>query len=207
MTIHKIPNQIIKGNLTPLNLSKVTGISIHHMAHPTADVKTVEGWHVNNQGYSAIGYNYFVAFDGTIYEGRGLNLGAHTLGYNNVTIGIGFQGNFHNGTNLALSDMSDVQFNAGLELIKWLKEKIPSIVKVGGHKDYTSTACPGNMFPLYEMVLGKKRGEEIIVITNAEQALDKIIAAGVDTNKSFWLKACEHVKYLEELFIKIANKI
>ena len=75
MNIIKIPNQIIKQPLQPLNLKKVDSIALHHMAHPTADVKTVEDWHIN-QGWRAFGYNFWVAFDGTIYEGRGFNMGA-----------------------------------------------------------------------------------------------------------------------------------
>ena len=75
MNIQKIPNQIIKQPLQYLNLAKVDSIALHHMAHPTADVKTVESWHIN-QGWRAIGYNFWVGFDGTVYEGRGFKLGA-----------------------------------------------------------------------------------------------------------------------------------
>ena len=49
-------------------------------------------------------------------------------------------------------------------------------------------------------------GLEVIPLT-AEQAIDKIIAKGVDTDKKFWLTACEHVKFLDALFIKIADKM
>ena len=36
------------------------------MAHSTADIKTVESWHLG-QGYNAIGYNYWVG-DGTLRQ-------------------------------------------------------------------------------------------------------------------------------------------
>ena len=149
--INKIPNQIIKGRLQPLNLQRVKGIAIHHMAHATADVKTVESWHIN-QGYNAIGYNYWIGFDGTIYEGRGLNVGAHTLGHNDTTIGIGFQGDYSKAVEMPVE-----QFNAGIDIIAYVKSKVPSIVKIGGHKDFMATACPGRYFPLDEMISGKKR--------------------------------------------------
>ena len=154
--INKIPNQVIKGRLQPLNLQRVTGIALHHMAHPTADIKTVEGWHLG-QGYNAIGYNYWVGFDGTIYEGRGLNQGAHTLGHNDTTIGIGFQGDYSKPFEMPLE-----QFNAGIDIISYVKSKVPSIVKVGGHKDFMATACPGRYFPLDEMIGGKKRSVKMI---------------------------------------------
>ena len=95
MMIHKIPNQIIKEPLQPLNLKKVDSIALHHMAHPTADVKTVESWHIN-QGWRAFGYNFWVAFDGTVYEGRGFNMGAGVENQNDRIISIGFQGDYEN---------------------------------------------------------------------------------------------------------------
>lgn len=205
--IHKISNQIINGKLTPLKLPKVTGIALHHMANATWNVKDVEAYHVNINGWNAIGYNYWIAFDGTVYEGRGLNTGAHVTGFNSSTIGIGFQGNFQSGTKVALSVMSDAQFNAGIELISYLKSKIPTITKVGGHRDFASSACPGNTFPIAEMIAGKKREVIKVEITTVEEALDKIIAAGVDTDKVFWVKACVYDTYLDRLLIKIANAI
>ena len=93
MEIIKIPKQVIKGALKPLDLKKVDSIVLHHMAHSTADVKTIETWHIN-KGWVAIGYNYFVAFDGTVYEGRGLNESASVSGHNHHIISIGFQGDY-----------------------------------------------------------------------------------------------------------------
>ena len=45
------------------------------------------------------------------------------------------------------------------------------------------------------------------VIENAEQALEKIVSKGVSINKDHWLTACNYVKWLDELLIKIANKM
>ena len=88
MIINKIPNQIITEPLQPLNLSKVDSIALHHM-DTDADVKEIERSHIN-KGWRAIGYNYWVAVDGTIYEGRGLNLGAGVDNQNGHIISIGF---------------------------------------------------------------------------------------------------------------------
>jgi hypothetical protein len=204
LKIHKIPSQIIKGKLTPLNTKNVTGIALHHMANANWSVKDVENYHVNSNGWTAIGYNYWIGFDGSIYEGRGLNIGAHITGFNSTTVGIGFQGNFQSGTKVPVSVMTDEQFNAGVELIAWLKEQIPSIQKIGGHRDFAASSCPGDTFPLAEMIIGRKRGVKTMIQT-AEQALDKIISCGAEIDRQFWLSACDHVKYLEELFIKIAK--
>ena len=152
MDIKKIPNQIIKQPLQTLNLAKVDSIALHHMAHPTADVKTVEGWHIN-QGWRAFGYNFWVGFDGTVYEGRGFKLGAGVENQNGHIISIGFQGDYHSKD----VKMPDAQFNAGIDIIKYVMEKVPSIKNIGGHGEFMATACPGKYFPLGEMKSLKKR--------------------------------------------------
>lgn len=155
MKIQKIPNQIIKQPLQYLNLSKVDSIALHHMAHPTADVKIVEGWHIN-QGWRAFGYNFWVGFDGVVYEGRGFNLGAGVSNENGHIISIGFQGDYHSKD----VKMPDAQFNAGIDIIKYVMEKVPTAKKIGGHRDFGATACPGEYFPLEEFKTLKKRGEK-----------------------------------------------
>jgi N-acetylmuramoyl-L-alanine amidase len=141
------------GSLIPLNLNKVEGIALHHMAHPTWILEDVHLFHRDSRGWVGIGYNYWIAFDGMITEGRGLNQGAHVKGYNDKLIGIGFQGDY-DGLN---KSMPDAQFNAGMDLINWLQKKIPTIKEVNGHSRWQSTACPGKHFPLDEMINSKKR--------------------------------------------------
>ena len=165
MNIQKIPNQIIKEPLQYLNLKNVDSIALHHMAHPTADVKTVEGWHIN-QGWRAIGYNFWVGFDGTVYEGRGFNLGAGVENENGHIISIGFQGDYHSKD----VKMPDAQFNAGVDIIKYVLENVPSIKKIGGHRDFMATACPGQYFPLEEMKTLKKRGAETMQYYDTTEA-------------------------------------
>ncbi len=155
MVIQKIQNQIIKEPLQSLNLSKVDAVALHHMACDN-HVKNIERMHIN-QGWRAIGYNYWIAFDGTIYEGRGLNLGAGVENQNGHIISIGFQGDYSKER-----QMSDAQFNSGIDMINWLKEKVPTIKKIGGHKDFMATQCPGNYFPLKEMITLNKRSEAIM---------------------------------------------
>lgn len=158
---HKIikPNLQWRGSLTPLRLNQVDGIALHHMAHPTADINQVHSWHLNN-GWTGLGYGYWIAFDGTIYEGRGLNQNAGVLNHNGHLISVGFQGNYDIVSGVASNtQMTDLQFNAGVWLIKYLKEKVPTIKTVEGHGFWQSTACPGRYFPLLEMKSGQYRGE------------------------------------------------
>ena len=155
MKINKIPNQIISEPLQPLNLKKVDSIALHHMA-TDADVKTIEKMHVQ-KGWRAIGYNFWVEFDGTVYEGRGFNLGAGVENQNGHIISIGFQGDY----DTKKREMPNAQFNSGIDVIRYVKSKIPTIKKVGGHKDFMATACPGKYFPLAEMKKGERRETKV----------------------------------------------
>ena len=194
MKIEKIPNQIIKQPLQYLNLSKVDSIALHHMAHPTADVKTVEGWHIN-QGWRAIGYNFWVGFDGTVYEGRGFKLGAGVENQNGHIISIGFQGDYHSKS----VKMPDAQFNAGVDIIKYVMEKVPTVKKIGGHGEFMATACPGKYFPLEEMKSLKKRSVNM-TLDNAIEILKT--KAGLE-QKTIDFLLC--YKYGNELIVKLAK--
>ena len=67
---------------------------LHHAAAKTCSADDVHRWHLQN-GWVGIGYHFFVRKDGSVYRGRPENaIGAHTVGYNSVSIGICFEGNF-----------------------------------------------------------------------------------------------------------------
>lgn len=148
----------IRNPLQHLNLARVDAIALHHMAHPTADIYEVQRWHLN-QGWRAFGYNYWVGFDGTIYEGRGLHMGAGVANQNDHIISIGFQGNYQSGIGIDVNTMSDAQFNAGIDIIRWVQQQVPAATRIGGHGEFMATACPGDRFPLGEMKTLKKRKE------------------------------------------------
>jgi N-acetylmuramoyl-L-alanine amidase len=57
--------------------------------------------------------------------------------------------------------MPDAQFNSGVDIINYVKERVPSVKRVAGHRDFMATACPGDTFPLEELAGGVKRvGQE-----------------------------------------------
>ncbi len=107
------------------------------MAHTTWDIMDVHNYHKNGNGWSGIGYNFSIEFDGTIYVGRGFNQGAHCLGYNDTTIGIGYQGYFDK------QQMTDAQLRAGNALNAWLIDQPPhgQANEIVGHGDLGNTAC------------------------------------------------------------------
>jgi len=208
MNIKGIPNQIIKEPLIPLNLKKVDSIALHHMAHPTADIKEVEGWHIN-QGWIALGYNFWVAFDGTVYGGRWFNQGAGVLNQNSHIISIGFQGDY----NSKPVNMPDAQFNAGIELIEFIKSEVPTIKKVDGHNGFMATACPGQYFPLTEMQKGIKRN--VANQFSYDNTVNNMILDGIisgNENMQHWEKALagKHEfkpEYVRTILDKYHNKL
>lgn len=143
------------GKLKKLYASKVKYIMIHHSAHPSWDVYNVHNYHKNSNGWIGIGYNFFINPDGTVFEGRGFNIGAGATGYNSNSIHICFAGNFEK------QKPSNSQLRNGKELIKWLLEILPLNVKIIGHKDIGKTACPGRNFPLEEFKNIRKEKKEM----------------------------------------------
>lgn len=143
------------GNLKPLYLSKIKYIMIHHTAHPTWNIYDVHNFHQHTNGWIGIGYNFFINPDGTVFEGRGLNVGAGATGYNYNSIHVCFAGNFEN------QKPSETQLENGKDLIEYLLTLVPSDVKIIGHKDIGKTACPGRNFPLDEFKNIRKEEKEM----------------------------------------------
>ncbi|KAK2151800.1 hypothetical protein LSH36_350g02015 [Paralvinella palmiformis] len=54
-----------------------------------AEVRGIQNYHMDNNGWNDIGYNFLIGDDGNAYEGRGwYTLGAHAQSYNDDAIGI-----------------------------------------------------------------------------------------------------------------------
>lgn len=114
-----------------------TEFIVHHSAGPKSQsVRSIQDFHMGSNGWSDIGYNFLVDEDGTVYEGRGwLTVGAHAPDHNRSGIGVCFIGN-DNPTLKAMKAVrglhEDAQRRAGRRL------------KVLGHREVYSTACPGS---------------------------------------------------------------
>lgn len=119
-------------------------IILHHADAITCTVEDIHRWHLNN-GWTGIGYHYFVRKDGTIYRGRPENVvGAHAIGANTNSIGICAEGNYE------IETMPEVQKNAIKELIADIKSRYGNLA-VKGHKEVSNTSCPGKNYPLEEL--------------------------------------------------------
>lgn len=141
--------KIIESNLSfrPMDIRNTTEqIVLHHSGVTVRQsVETIHNYHKNTNGWSGIGYHFYVRTTGEIYRGRPENtVGAHAIGANYNSIGICFEGNF------SKEKMGEAQIKAGQELVAYLKEKY-GISKVVGHRDVDNSECPGNDFPLDEI--------------------------------------------------------
>ncbi|MDU4659969.1 MAG: N-acetylmuramoyl-L-alanine amidase [Clostridium butyricum] len=140
------------GNMTYGNVPKC--LIVHHIEAEGANwtVQMIHNMHKNENGWSAIGYHYYIRLDGSIYRGRPDNvIGAHCQGANTNTLGIAFEGDYDKRT-----EMPQDQFNAWCELKSYLINKYGSI-NVYGHREKGSSECPGKYFPLDKV----KKGEII----------------------------------------------
>ncbi|MEI7511344.1 MAG: SpoIID/LytB domain-containing protein [Candidatus Peregrinibacteria bacterium] len=145
----------------PYQYSKsIEKIVIHHTAstlkdgqNPDQAVRSIYSYHANSRGWGDIGYNFLVAPNGNIYEGRAggdYTVGGHAYCVNINTIGIALIGNFQDNT------VPIAQEAALKKLLIGLSEKY-QIDLAGssyfhgemtknllGHRDVGSTSCPGN---------------------------------------------------------------
>ena len=106
-------------------------------------VNEVRRWHVEDRGFSAIGYHYLIDRDGTVTEGRPLErTGAHAKGHNTGSVGIAlFGGHGGNVADHFEDNFTEDQDRALRELIDTLKADHP-ITKTIGHNEVANKACP-----------------------------------------------------------------
>lgn len=122
----------------------INKIIIHCAAtKPSMDigVDEIRGWHVNERGWSDIGYHYVIRKDGTIEKGRDVNrAGAHARGHNASSIGICLVGGLSD-DNKAVNDFNHDQMSTLRKLVGELshKHKINDII---GHNEVSSKTCP-----------------------------------------------------------------
>lgn len=107
-------------------------------------VEEVRRWHVQDNGWSDVGYHYLIDRDGTIAEGRPIHrVGAHTRGHNKGSIGIMLFGGHNSSADDDFHDNFTKAQEASLrKLIDELKRVYP-ITLINGHNEYANKACPG----------------------------------------------------------------
>lgn len=137
----------------------VKKIIVHHTAtssnpkNPEESIRAIYYYHSVTRGWGDIGYNYIIAPDGTMYQGRAGEDGVvagHASGHNTGTVGIALLGNFE-------EDQMPGEMMQALTALIYEKAELHGIdvdgsgkyrgktlLNVLGHRDVDATACPGD---------------------------------------------------------------
>ena len=154
-------------------------IIIHNADATSCSVYDIDRWHKGN-GWSGIGYDYFIRKEGSVWTGRPENaIGAHTIGQNSSSIGICLEGAFMR------EKPTRAQLNSLYYLIADIRARRGNL-PVYGHKDFNNTDCPGINFPLEQFKNNSYRptgGTEIVsdngfYISNEERENATIVGEG-----------------------------
>ena len=135
---------------TALHLKKskrrIDEIIIHCTATPEGKDKTVEQIrkeHIKNRGFSDIGYHLVIYLDGSVHEGRNMDIaGAHCTGHNSHSIGIAYVGGLEPETCAPYhllkpkDTRTDLQKAALLSLLLDLRKLYPKAI-IQGHRDFS----------------------------------------------------------------------
>ncbi len=154
---------------------------VHHTAGNNsttdfaAEMRAIYAYHTQSRGWCDVGYNFVIAPDGTVFEGRWARdysdwesptsenrsgeavAGAHVGGYNSGSVGISLMGNFES------KAPSEPARTALVEMLAWESDRhdlAPAsshiysnpetgqqtfLPVIAGHRDAGSTACPGDL--------------------------------------------------------------
>ena len=183
-----LPPGEMEAGYTPQQID-ITHAAVHHTVtsnsppDPAQVVRQIWDWHVNDNGWLDIGYNFLIDHTGKIYQGR-YNpwlestdvRGAHAGQSNSQSVGIALLGQFEPSANPQVGEPESVALDALVKMISWrftqrnidpLAEAaipvnpsgtriLPTIL---GHRDVSATACPGaNLYTLLPEIRNSTEG-------------------------------------------------
>lgn len=119
---------------------------IVHCAYTKASMDIGADWirkiHVEQNGWSDIGYHYIIKRNGDIDHGRPIAaIGAHCKGKNRHSVGVCLIGGMSD-NNEPVDNYTEAQFKRLRQIVSDLKMQFPGIDKVSGHCDYSAKPCP-----------------------------------------------------------------
>ena len=122
----------------------INEIIVHCTDTPAGKDYTVDDirrWH-KDRGWNDIGYHYVVYRDGSIHEGRNVDIaGAHCEGHNSHSIGVVYVGGRAREGQKYCDTRTVAQKEALLNLLKELRAMYPE-AKIYGHRNFANKACP-----------------------------------------------------------------
>ena len=134
-------------------MREIKRLILHHTATPQdTTVASIRNYHVNDLGWSDIGYHYLVDYTGKIYTGRPVERqGAHARGNNENSIGIVVIGNYDK------SALSCESRRALGVLVSYMEYRFGEL-GILGHREVGRTVCPG--IYLMEWIDWRNNGRE-----------------------------------------------
>lgn len=136
--------QFATGNMR----SSTEWIVIHHTAGgKDCTVDDIAKIHLIKNGWSTIGYHYFINHSGEIYKlHRDGEVAPSTFSYNNNTVAICLSGNFDN------YEPSAAQWKSLVKLTKMLMRRYKlSASHICGHRHLNVTDCPGSLLDIEKL--------------------------------------------------------
>lgn len=122
----------------------INEIIVHCSATPEGKdytLDTIRQWH-RQRGFSDIGYHYVIHPDGTVEEGRDVNIaGAHCSGHNSKSIGICYIGGM-TADNKKAKDTRTEEQRTNLKALLMAMRNLYPTAKIHGHRDFAAKACP-----------------------------------------------------------------
>lgn len=135
--------KLTNGSLLKTSKRTINEIIVHCSAtkeginYTTSQIKQ---WHLA-RGFSDIGYHYVIYLDGSIHNGRDVNIsGAHCEGHNTHSIGVCYIGGLDK-TGKPKDTRNNKQKESLIRLLTQLKAKYPKAT-IHGHCEYANKACP-----------------------------------------------------------------
>ncbi|MDQ3941177.1 MAG: N-acetylmuramoyl-L-alanine amidase [Actinomycetota bacterium] len=184
----------------------VQQLFVHHTAgsnfdtRPKATMRAIYWYHVVRQGWCDVGYNFVIAPDGTIFEGRWARrygpwevhdsedrsgravAGAHVSGYNSGSVGVSVMGNYSQvrpspAVRRSLAeflaweaDRHDLNPRAKHTYRNPESSATRHLPYIAGHRDAGYTECPGNH--LYRALPDVRRDAATVMgVGKAESAI------------------------------------
>ena len=125
-------------------MREINKIIIHCSATPEGrDVspEDIKRWHIEDNGWSDIGYHFIITLDGVVHLGRALDrAGAHVKGHNSDSIGVCYIGGMDAEMKSAKDTRTEEQKEALVNLLCELKDIFGGVIY--GHRDFSSKECP-----------------------------------------------------------------
>lgn len=143
---------MLNANSTALARSRrtINEIIVHCTATPEGVDYTVDDirrWHTapkskGGQGWSDIGYHYIVYRDGSVHDGRNINIaGAHCVNHNAHSIGVVYVGGCEKDGQTPKDTRTKEQRITLLKILAELRQLYPQ-AKIYGHRNFANKACP-----------------------------------------------------------------